>query len=133
MYHLYGNLIGIHMTVYTFFSKIVNLGANSCFFFHITTRFFLPFLMSVLKYEQKLEPIPLVFTTQGAIVARFITEYTYFKRRFNKKTDGDTRVLLKISCLALYHFFKPICFFCWLDLGKGIRQFRFLFLYTTLL
>ena len=42
----------------------------------------------------KLEPVPLVFTTQGAIVVKHTEKYTYFKSKFNKKTDGGIRVLV---------------------------------------
>ena len=37
------------------------------------------------KYEQKLEPLLLNFTTDGAIVTRCTTKYTYFNIKLNEE------------------------------------------------
>ena len=54
--------------------------------------------------ELTIEPVPLVFTKQGAVVTRRIKKYTYFHSNLNEDSDGDVGVLVELSCLALFDF-----------------------------
>ena len=67
------------------------------------------------KYEQKSEPVPLVFNTQGVIVTRRIKKYTCFNSKFYEKSDGDVCVFVELLCLTVFDFYKPLwSLFCWL-------------------
>ena len=88
---------GFNMAMSMFFEDS-SVGRYSCLLPHYYP-FYYPFWGA--EHEQKLEPVSLVlfcfFTTQGAIVTRCITEYTYFKRIFDDvETDGDTCILVDL-------------------------------------
>ena len=61
------------MKMYNFFEDY-KCGRNSCLYRHIPP-ILLPLL--VAKNEQKFEPVPLVFTTQSAILTRRIKIYMF--------------------------------------------------------
>ena len=80
-----------------------------CVYIHITSP--LHFYFQGVKLKNKLELLPLIFTTQGAITTRRITNNIHFNRTFNEESNVDTRVCVKLLFWAVFEFLRTCMVF----------------------